>query len=65
MARPSKHPHAAQKDPAYTAYEDLPPPSPEEGQEIIARLLANYDQLNQSFTERRRAKLLSWIEWAP
>jgi len=60
MARQSKT-----QDETYTRYEDLPPPSPEDKERIIARLLKTYTQINDRAEAQRRAKLLSWADWAP
>lgn len=69
MARPSKHPAKdigeAADDNAHIAYADLPPPTAEERAQIIARLVGRYDEINQRLTETRRAKLLSWADFAP
>jgi hypothetical protein len=60
MARPARHQNGA-----YTRYEDLPPPSPEDKELFIARLLKTYTQINERSAAQRRAKLLSWADWAP
>ena len=51
--------------PQYTAYEDLPPPSPEDREKLIKRLRDLYDRINAHEDRKHREWLLSMADKWP
>ena len=62
---PRKPKHQTEKDLETLSYADLPPPSVEEREELISRITALYDQVNEAADREKRDWYLSMVEWAP
>lgn len=62
---PRKPVHHRQAQPETLSYADLPPPSPQEREELIARIKALYDRVNAVTAAEERERLLSMVHLAP
>ena len=62
---PRKFTHAKARMPETLNYEDLPPPSVEDREKIIAKFRVLYDQVNARAAKEKRDWYLSMTDFAP